>query len=157
MLDAERLRVALKVLNEQEPARAGAVKERARQFAREMASVFPGNPHTGVLVGEDNPAWEDFAGMPEVDTACPVLDPATGRCEFYAARPLTCRVFGPPVRNDEGIGVCELCYVGADQDQLLAGEMQLVHHTLEEELTHELPPGETIIAWALLPEPSCAG
>jgi hypothetical protein len=29
--------------------------------------------------------------------------------------------------------------------------MHLEHAALEDELTRELPPGETVIAWALLP------
>ena len=95
--------------------------------------------------------------MPAADQACPVLDPATGRCELYAGRPLTCRIFGPPVRTEDGIGICELCYQGATGEEILAGEMMLDHAPLETELDRELADagaaGETIIAWALLGEP----
>ena len=37
----------------------------------------------------------------------------TGHCELYESRPMTCRVFGPPVRSEDGLGVCELCFHGA--------------------------------------------
>lgn len=57
---------------------------------------------------------------------CPVLDPITGLCELYESRPMTCRVFGPPVRcGDGGIGVCELCFEGATPDQIAACEAKV--------------------------------
>ena len=117
----------------------------------EFGSRFPGDPYSGTLAAEDE-RWEQFADLPEADGACPVLDPGTGRCELYTGRPLTCRVFGPPVRNEDGIGVCELCYAGASEERVFAGEMVLRHHELEEELNIELPSGETVIAWAVLPD-----
>ena len=150
MLDADRLRCALDALGQQDPVRAAGVRLRAKRLVRQLQHSFPGDPATGILGPEDE-AWEQFADLPEADAPCPVLDPADGRCELYAARPLTCRIFGPPVRNETGMGVCELCYVGAPEAAILTGEMHLEHHALEEELNRELPPGETIIAWALLP------
>ena len=36
---------------------------------------------------------------------------------------MTCRVFGPPVRSEDGLGVCELCYHGASDEQIAACEM----------------------------------
>ena len=43
------------------------------------------------------------------DGPCPALDPEAGTCDLYAARPITCRAFGPPVRcGEEAVGVCEL-------------------------------------------------
>ena len=103
---------------------------------------------------EDDEAWDTFADLPEANQACPVLDPVTGRCELYSGRPLTCRVFGPPVQNEDGIGMCELCYVGASEQQILTGEMPLAHLALEAALDREMAEaghtGETIIAWALL-------
>ena len=150
MLDAERLRAALQDLEQQDAARAAALRERARRFAEDVSAVFPGNRQTGVLHPEEELGWDAFADLPETDRACPVLDPATGRCELYTGRPLTCRIFGPPVQNDFGLGICELCYVGASKGQVLHGELHLQHHELEASLDQELPPGETIIAWALL-------
>ena len=150
-LDAERLRAALHTLEAVDRPRAEAIQTRALRFVNEFGSRFPGDPYSGTLAEEDE-RWEQFADLPEADGACPVLDPGTGRCELYTGRPLTCRVFGPPVRNEDGIGVCELCYAGASEERVLAGEMVLRHHELEEELNTELPSGETVIAWAVLPD-----
>ncbi len=85
-----------------------------------------------------------------------MLDPATGMCELYAARPLTCRIFGPPVQNEGGVGICELCYIGATEAEVLRGEMVLKHHGLEAALERDGALGETIIAWAVLSGPATA-
>lgn len=153
-LDAERLRLGLQDLQAREPARAAAIQQRAKTFAGELQPLFPGDAATGTLDPEDQGTWEPFSDLPQADAPCPVLDPETGRCELYAARPLTCRIFGPPVQNELGIGVCELCYVGAPEADLLAGEMHFQHQLIEEKLDSELPLGETVIAWALLQAPS---
>ena len=162
-LDAARLRFALEQLAEEDFLRAEAITRRAQAAVATLAPHFPGDVHTGRLLPSDvegeTPEWDRFADLPEADAACPALDPATGRCELYAARPLTCRIFGPPVRSDGGIGVCELCYQGASEAEILAGEMMLTHEELEEELGRELEAagsrGETVIAWALTaPVPS---
>ena len=156
-LDAARLRAGLEALMQGQPERAEAVLTRARETVRLLRDEFPGDVATGLLTDdiEDTDEWDRFADLPEADTACPVLDPATGRCELYTSRPLTCRIFGPPVLNEGGgLGICELCYVGASEAQVLAGEMHLQHQALEEELSAELAAkgiaGETVIAWALL-------
>ena len=156
-LDAERLQAGLAGLELADPARAGGVSQRARAAVRSLASFFPGDAVTGLLAAGEESGWEEFADLPVADEACPVLDPETGRCDLYASRPLTCRIFGPPVASDGGLGVCELCYVGATESELLAGEMHLSHHALEAELDAELESapgcvGETIIAWALAGE-----
>jgi Fe-S-cluster containining protein len=149
-LDAERLREGLCALEQQDPSRAAAIRMRAASLANELRAFFPGDPVTGKLDPEESGTWDEFADMEQTDGPCPVLDPATGRCELYSARPLTCRIFGPPVQNEAGIGMCELCYVGASEAEILHGEMHLQHHALEEELDKELPAGETVIAWAVL-------
>lgn len=172
MLDGERLRAALRNLKLLDSRRAEAIQTRAQEQVDRLASNFPGDLSSGVLssgilasgalettglAGEDTQhgqRWEHFADLPEADAPCPVLDPETGRCELYAGRPLTCRIFGPPVQNEDGIGVCELCYVGADEATVLAGEMVLNHREFEEELNAAMPSGETVIAWALLADRS---
>jgi hypothetical protein len=66
---------------------------------------------------------------------------------------MTCRVFGPPVRVGDGDapGCCELCFAGASEEEIAACEMP-VPHDLEAELLDEAGrPGETIVAFALLP------
>jgi Fe-S-cluster containining protein len=149
-LDAERLRTAFTALQIEDPVRFSAIRNRAQSLVSTLNASFPGDPATGLLDAGEDARWDEFADLPEADAPCPVLDPVTGCCELYQARPLTCRIFGPPVMNESGIGVCELCYAGATEEEILAGEMHLQHQELEDELTRELPPGETIIAWALL-------
>ena len=151
-LDAERLRVAYGTLRREDVSRAEAMRMRAQALANSLHAAFPGDAATGILSSEEDGTWDDFADRPEADAPCPVLDPATGRCELYEGRPLTCRIFGPPVLNESGIGICELCYVGASEAEVLGGEMHLNHQNLEEELDRDFPPAETIIAWALLRE-----
>lgn len=140
MLDALRLRAGLAELRASDPPTAEAVERRARAWIREHGEKFPGDLETGLLAtkGESEGGFEDFAS----DAACPALDPATGHCDVYAWRPMTCRVFGPPVRSvgetgEEGLGHCELCFIGASPDQVAACEMQ-VPHELEEKLLEEV-------------------
>ena len=120
------------------------------------APDFPGDPSTGIIADE-NPAgnqaeseFENFAN----DEPCPVLDPETGTCDLYKARPMTCRVFGPPVRSEGGLGVCELCYHGASAKQIAACELHLHAEQLETKLIHDVERatetrGSTIVAFAL--------
>jgi len=151
-LDAERLRAALRSLERENPDRAEAIHRRALALVEQLRPAFPGDPTSGLLSPEEDSTWDEFADLPEADGACPVLDPATGQCELYTGRPLTCRVFGPPVQNEGGIGLCELCYIGAEESDILHGEMILRHQSLEAELDAQCSPGETLIAWAVLPE-----
>ena len=115
-LDAQRLRRGLADLEKREPARAERVRERARESVARLSPDFPGNTATGVLdEGEEaEKRFSDFAN----NEPCPALDPETGNCELYESRPMTCRVFGPPVRSEDGLGVCELCYQGASDEEI---------------------------------------
>lgn len=149
-LDAVRLRSGLAALEHSDPSRAAAVRERARQSIERLQTGFPGNIETGEL-DEENPAFADFAN----DEPCPALDPATGTCDLYTARPLTCRIFGPPVRSGEGIGVCELCFDGAAEEEILAAELHTGWTDLEDSLNTEAESqtgrnGSTIVAQALI-------
>jgi Fe-S-cluster containining protein len=105
------------------------------------------------VLDESDEAEERFAefGNEEV---CPVLDPETGLCELYDARPMPCRTFGPPVRSAGGLGVCELCYHGATDEEIAACEMVVDTDDLESELVSKVekaggPRGRTIVSWAL--------
>jgi Fe-S-cluster containining protein len=70
------------------------------------------------------------------DEACPVLDPVNGTCELYAYRPITCRVFGPPMRvGEDAVGICELCYHGATDEEIAACEVELDIDTGEDVAT----------------------
>ena len=151
-LDALRLQRGLAELEVTDPARAAQVRERARASISRFSQDFPGDRKTGILdEGETAEAlFEEFAN----DEPCPVLDPETGMCDLYAARPLTCRVFGPPVQSEGGLGVCELCYHGASEEEIAACEMTVDPEEMEPALLDELERstsrrGRTIVAFAL--------
>ncbi|MGE5644953.1 MAG: YkgJ family cysteine cluster protein [Acidobacteriota bacterium] len=110
-LDAGRLRRGLAELDAANPERA----ERVRQRAEARLAKF------------------------EDDDPCPALDPASGLCDLYAARPITCRTFGPPVHCDSGgVGVCELCFEGATDDEIAACEVEVDPEGLEARLNEAL-------------------
>ena len=147
-LDAARLREGLATLDLEAPEKAAAVRRRAADSVRRLTPGFPGNPATGQL--EFDPRYDDFAN----DEPCPALDPATGACDLYDARPITCRVFGPPIRSESGIGVCELNFDSATEEEILAAELDTTWSSLETALDAELQAqsgitGSTTIAWAL--------
>jgi len=159
-LDVLRLREGMEHVRATEPALATAIEERARAWIAAHPG-FPGDAVTGLLgdTEADRAAFEDYAD----EAACPALDLATGRCDVYAFRPMTCRVFGPPVEVDRGpltalaegpaFAHCELCFIGATPAQVAACAMPLPHE-LEAELIAEVERlglrGETVVAFALL-------
>ena len=116
----------------------------------EHESGFPGDFQTGELgtSAEDRERFESFAN----EAPCPALDTETGRCDVYNWRPLTCRLFGPPVRMGDGeaLAHCELCFKGASEAEVAACEME-VPFELEGEILVEVPlKSETVVAFALL-------
>ena len=147
-LDALRLREGLSQLESRDPARAGRVRARARESAEHLRREFPGDTTRLVLEIED-------AGENEL---CPALDPASGACDLYEARPITCRIFGPAVRLPaetaaSAVGICELCYRGASDEEIAACEVE-VDTRPEAGLLDELEKsggasGETLVAFAL--------
>lgn len=149
-LDALRLQEGMKALRDTEPRLAMGIELRARAWIDSYGADYPGNLETGRL-GEseaDQAHFEEFAN----EAACPALDQATGRCDVYAWRPMTCRVFGPPVRMGDGdaLGHCELCFHGASEDEVKACEMTIPHE-VENALLNEVgSTGETVVAFALL-------
>lgn len=153
-LDAERLRTGMRALRAADPGTAQAIEDRGRAWLAAFSASFPGDRATGLLGtgDEERERFEDFAN----DAPCPALDPATGRCDVYAWRPMTCRVFGPPVRmaadtsGSEGLAHCELCFAGATVEEVAACEMP-VPHELEAKLLEEFNSEyETVVAFALL-------
>lgn len=151
-LDALRLQQGLAELKATDPDRAAAVRERARASVARLKQDFPGDPATGIL-DESDAAGERFERFAN-DEPCPALDPLTGACDLYDARPMTCRIFGPPVRSEDGLGVCELCYHGATDEQIAACEMVADPQGLESQLSQELEAvtgfrGKTIVAFVL--------
>lgn len=153
-LDAARLRQGLSQLEAGDPARAARVRDRAGESVARLSAGFPGNPATGILA-EDEDAQARFADFAD-DEPCPALDPATGMCDLYNARPMTCRTFGPPVRSgrEGALGVCELCYHGASDEEIAACEMKPDPDNLEQPLIEEVESatgmrGDTIVAFCL--------
>jgi len=154
-LDALRLQRGLTALQKSDPARAKRVKHRARDFVRRFSATFPGDSRTGILdeTEEAEAKFADFAN----DEPCPALDPETGMCDLYSSRPMTCRTFGPPVRSgpEGALGVCELCYHGATDEEIAACEMKPDPENLEEKLIPEAEKttatrGQTIVAFCLV-------
>jgi Fe-S-cluster containining protein len=151
-LDAARLRRGLTELEASAPARAEAVRARARDAVARLSPDFPGDARSGLLDDGDDAEhrFSEFAN----DEPCPALDPATGHCELYESRPMTCRVFGPPVRCEDGLGVCELCFQGATDKEIAACEMKPDPEDMESAVLKKLEKatgrkGKTIIAFCL--------
>jgi Fe-S-cluster containining protein len=139
-------------LEKRSPERAARVRERARDAVARLSPEFPGDAASGVLDETEEGArrFEEFAN----NEPCPALDPETGNCELYESRPMTCRVFGPPIRSEDGLGVCELCFQGAPDEVTAACELKADPDDLESALLAELEKstgksGNTIIAFCL--------
>jgi len=69
---------------------------------------------------------------------------------------MTCRVFGPPVRTGEegALGICELCYHGASEEEIASCEMVPDPDDIESGLNQQVEKksgvqGDTIIAFCL--------
>ena len=149
-LDAARLRAGMAALRGSDPALAAEIEGRARMWIEAQGAEFPGDPVTGRL-GETDAERERFEGFAN-DAACPALDPVTGRCDVYAWRPMTCRVFGPPVRMGDGdaLGHCELCFHGASRAEVQGCEMAVPHELEAEALEQVEGYGVTVVAFALI-------
>jgi Fe-S-cluster containining protein len=150
-LDAVRLREGLAKLENEDPLKATRLKKRIATARKKLSKDFPGDPISGVLDESDEAAarFEEFAN----DVPCPVLDPKSGTCDLYESRPMTCRAFGPPIRTEEGLGVCELCFRGATTEQIAACEMEVDPDGLEDKLLKSFERrsgkrGQTIVAMA---------
>jgi Fe-S-cluster containining protein len=156
-LDAVRLQRGLADLETTDPQRAARIRLRAQASVRRLSAEFPGNVKTGALDpevfddgSEAEARFSEFAN----DEPCPVLDPVTGLCDLYDARPMTCRTFGPPVQSGDGLGVCELCFHGATDEQIAACEMVVDPDDMEAELLGKVektrgPRAQTIVAFCV--------
>jgi Fe-S-cluster containining protein len=149
-LDAGRLREALA---EAAPPVGDRIRKRAAASRTRLTPDFPGDPSSGLLFTQPHhqDAFEEFANH----ELCPVLDPLTGTCDLYAARPVQCRTFGPPIRDeDDHLTVCELCFVDAPPEVVALCEMDQSWRPLEDELIATAEQrtglfGPTLIAFAL--------
>jgi len=151
-LDAVRLQHGFSALEKTDPQRAARIRERARNSIQRLSAEFPGDAKTGVL--DEGPGAEERFAEFANDEPCPVLDPETGLCDLYDARPMTCRTFGPPLRSDGGLGVCELCFHGATDEQIAGCETVVDPDDLESKLLRKLektqgPRGRTIVAFCV--------
>ncbi|WP_263358924.1 YkgJ family cysteine cluster protein [Acidicapsa ligni] len=166
-LDAFRLRAGISQLQQQNPALAQSIEQRAHAYIDTFSATFPGDPATGILGAsdEDQEAFDDFAN----EAACPALNPESGLCDIYFARPMTCRVFGPPIRAAEesaetgqaAFAVCELCFTQASPEEIAASELHIPHAEeqrldtlLQNANSEDQPasePNETIVAYCLIP------
>lgn len=154
-LDAQRLQRGLARLEEQDPELAKRVRARAAEARDRLAAGFPGDPHSGRLGSEiELPQLDAFFKKHEA-LACPVLDPASGRCNLYDHRPVACRTYGPPLGfGDERAPHCPLCFVGADDGEIERCRVQPDADGLEQELLARMgveggEEWETLIAFAL--------
>jgi Fe-S-cluster containining protein len=154
-LDVWRLRRGLAALTREDPARAGRIVDRARRAARALTRDYPGEPDTGRLAADVDLLdrfFERHGSLP-----CPVLDPDSGRCELYGARPVSCRTYGPPLRFlGEDAPPCPLCFNAAPDDVVEPCRLEPDDRGLEEAILWELgvragEEWETLIPFALVP------
>lgn len=147
-LDAAELREGLALADADVRGRVLARAKASRE--RLVALGFPGDAATGELFTEPEheEVFEDYAN----DEVCPALDPATATCDLYGHRPVQCRTFGPPVRDEDGaLTVCELCFIDAPEEEVERCEMDQSWRGLEQELIEAIDAEDrpTLVAFAL--------
>jgi Fe-S-cluster containining protein len=148
-LDVARLQQGMSELARSDKPRAVRVEERAKDWINRNRRGYPGSINTGVL-RKGNAADAAFEGFAN-DEPCPALDPTTLTCDLYTYRPMTCRVFGPPIRTDDGLGVCELCFQGAPNPEIARCELVPDPDDIESKLlrTVDAYKHESVVAFAL--------
>ena len=153
-LDARRLRRGLSDLSRDDPERARRILDRALRAARALVDGYPGDAVRGGLSGDVDTLdrfFERHGSLP-----CPVLDPASGRCELYAARPVSCRTYGPPLSFlGESASPCPLCFKEAPTTIVERCRFEPDLRGLEDSILWKMgvSPGdewETLIPFALL-------
>jgi len=111
-LDVHRLRRGLGELAANESDRAKAVHRRAVRAVEVLADGFPGDAANGRLAREVSRLDRYFER--HATLACPALDPETRTCDLHPWRPVSCRIYGPPVRfGTTAAPPCDLCFRGA--------------------------------------------
>lgn len=152
-LDARRLRRGLAALERADPPRAAVLVERLDEAVAVLAEGFPGSLTDGVL-GPDEVAVERFLARHR-RLPCPVLDSASGRCELYLHRPVSCRTYGPPVEiGGRPLPPCSLCFRAADEATVERCRLDPDPEGLEDRVLDQLERrgasgGETLVAFAL--------
>lgn len=148
--DLERAgRLFLRVIGE-------ALRQRTACAVASLRDGFPGDPSNGTLSGDreaEDRYFDRHGALP-----CPVLDPATGTCDLYGSRPVSCRTYGPPVRfGGQALPPCRLCFAGAPPEVIERCRVAPDGSGIESALAGRLEKdgeerGETIIPFALLAE-----
>ena len=153
-LDAFRLQEGWRALRQRDPEKAEAVMARTRAAVKGMTGDFPGDGTKGRLGGDEEA--EDQFFERHAGEACPVLDPATQTCTLYEHRPVSCRIYGPPLRvQGEELAPCRLCFTEADEKTIESCRVEPDPHGLERAILQRLKRDggddrETVIAWAVL-------
>jgi Fe-S-cluster containining protein len=152
-LDEQRLREGWAALAASDPPRALAVRARAQEAVAAMEATFPGDVASGRLAEDESAQDAFFTRFGEAP--CPALDPATGGCALYAWRPVSCRIYGLPVRLGlEDLPPWRRSVVGAAAAEVEAcrvdpdptGEEDVVLTLLERRSRSD---GGTVVAFAL--------
>ncbi|MEP0775595.1 MAG: YkgJ family cysteine cluster protein [Acidobacteriota bacterium] len=147
-LDARRLRRGLAQLARRHPERAATLVTRARAQWEVLRRDFCGDPATGELTGDSQARLAFFTAHQALP--CPALDPASGACELYAARPVSCRTFGLPIRcGEEVLPPCRLNFATASADEIAAAAVDPDPEDVEGQLLARLAGGDTVVAWVL--------
>ena len=155
LLDARRLQRGLAQLAESEPAKAEAIRDRARAAVAVLREGFPGDPASGILAEDDDDTVQQRYLTVHEKLPCPALDPATLTCDLYEHRPWTCRTFGPPIRiGREELPPCPYCFTPCEPHEIEALRVEPDPDGLEDTLVDALEreegiAGETLIAFAL--------
>jgi Fe-S-cluster containining protein len=154
-LDARRLAAGLTDLATRDPQAAAAIRARAHEARRLLRREFPGDGEAGRL-SEDEAARQRFFARHGA-LPCPALDPHSGACQLYAARPLSCRTYGPPLRiGRERLPPCRLCFTEASPREVESCRVDVDAEHLEDRLLKRLDRAgvrvgaETIVAYALI-------
>jgi Fe-S-cluster containining protein len=100
------------------------LEKRARNAVSILGKDFPGDE------AALDRLHERHACLP-----CPLLDPLSGRCELYAWRPVSCRIYGPPIRfGAQESPPCRLCFAGASEETVERCRLEPDQEGLEEEI-----------------------
>jgi Fe-S-cluster containining protein len=152
-LDERRLQRGWADLRAGADGRAEAIRRRAREAVSMLREGFPGQFDTGRLMDDERALDRFFERHGAM--ACPALDPETGRCELYAARPVACRTYGPPLSfGGEATAPCHLCFQGADAETVRRCGLTPDPQGLEQAILARMGVAageewETLIAFAL--------
>jgi Fe-S-cluster containining protein len=157
-LDVHRLRHGMNALAATEPDRATTVRRRAARAVEALADGFPGDATTGRLAQDESRLDRYFER--HITLACPALDPETRTCDLHPWRPVSCRIYGPPVRFGKKTSPpCDLCFRGAPTETVERCRIEPDADGIEEAILARMgvADGEdwaTLIAYALAVAPA---